>query len=144
MLYSRSRTRHRLARRLSWLVIASLTSVALFAPGTMSVSAASVAPIYLTADIDGDGKNDSNPTCADLDGLYGGSQTWAELEKINRDAGQRYAIGTITVSGVVDGQTLQLESTVGIDAVLVKAGSDETTPSTSSADGVAESPAARA
>ena len=45
MLYSRSRTRRRLARRLSWLVIASLTSVALFAPGATSVSAASVAPI---------------------------------------------------------------------------------------------------
>ena len=31
MLYSRSRTRQRLARKLSWLIIASLTSVALFA-----------------------------------------------------------------------------------------------------------------
>ena len=64
--------------------------MALFAPGTMSVSAASVAPIYLPADIDGDGKDDSNPTCADLDGLYGGTQTWAELEKTQRDAGQRH------------------------------------------------------
>ena len=47
MLYSRSRARSRLARRLSWLLVLSLTSVALFAPGAaIPVFAAdAVAPV---------------------------------------------------------------------------------------------------
>jgi hypothetical protein len=47
MLYSRSRARSRLARRLSWLVVLSLMTVALFAPGSaVPVFAAdAVAPV---------------------------------------------------------------------------------------------------
>ncbi len=122
MLYSRSRARSRLARRLSWLVVLSMASMALFAPGVSSVAAASVTPIFLPADIDGDGKDDSNPTCADLDGIYGGGQTWAELEKIdgNPTVG---TFGEITITAV-NGQTFSWTSTVGVDAVLVKAGDD--------------------
>ncbi len=45
MLYSRSRARSRLARRLSWLVVLSLTTVALVAPAT-AVRAAAPNPTY--------------------------------------------------------------------------------------------------
>ena len=123
MLYSRSRARSRLARRLSWLVVLSLTTVALVAPGAAApVSAASVAPIFLPADIDGDGKADANPTCEDLDGIYGGGQTWVELEKIDGSP-TNGTYGEITITGA-SGQTFSWSSTVPVDAVLVKAGSD--------------------
>ncbi len=115
MLYSRSRARSRLARRLSWLVVLSLVSMALFAPGA-AVQAASVAPVFL------DGDYGSNPTCGDLDGDFGGGQTWLELEKIDGNP----AVGTygeITITAV-SGQTFSWTSTVGVDAVLVKAGAD--------------------
>ncbi len=52
MLYSRSRTRHRLARKLSWLVVASITSIALFAPGATSSALALTGAIY-TSNFDG-------------------------------------------------------------------------------------------
>ncbi len=116
MFFSRSRARSRLARRLSWLVVLSLTSAALFAPGVSPVAAASVTPIFIEDD------HGPNPTCADLDGPFGGGQTWAELEKIdgNPTVG---TFGEITITAV-SGQTFSWTSTVGVDAVLVKAGSD--------------------
>jgi hypothetical protein len=47
MLYSRSRARSRLARRLSWLIVLSMTSVALFAPAAAApvFAADAVAPV---------------------------------------------------------------------------------------------------
>ena len=108
--------RSRLGRRLSWLVVASMTTVALVGPSASSVSAASVAPNFIGESF---GKN---PTCEDLDGAFGGGQTWTELEKIDgMPANGVY--GEITISGV-SGQTFSWSSTVGVDAVLVKAGSD--------------------
>ena len=116
-----AQTRSRIGRRLAWLATAGLTAAALLAPGATSVAAASVTPIFLPADIDGDGQADQNPTCAFLDGFYGGGQTWIEVAKF-----QPLANGTqngVTISGV-SGQVFDWSSTVGIDAVLVKAGSD--------------------
>jgi hypothetical protein len=112
---TRTRARPRLARKLSWLVVASLTGAALLAPAA-SVQAASVAPVFPG------GTLGANPTCADLAAAYGNGQTWLEIEKINgMPANGTY--GEITISGV-SGQTFSWTSTVGIDAVLVKAGSD--------------------
>jgi hypothetical protein len=112
---TRTGARPRLARKLSWLVVASLTGAALLAPAA-SVQAASVAPVFPG------GTLGANPTCADLAAAYGNGQTWLEIEKINgMPANGTY--GEITISGV-SGQTFSWTSTVGIDAVLVKAGSD--------------------
>ena len=107
--------RSRLGRRLSWLVVASMTTVALVTPGSV-VMAASVVPTFIGETY---GKN---PTCEDLDGAFGGGQTWAELEKINGMPADG-VYGEITIFGV-SGQTFSWSSTVGVDAVLVKAGSD--------------------
>jgi hypothetical protein len=110
---TRTRAHPRLARKLSWLVVASLAGAALFAP---SVRAASVAPIFPG------GTLGSNPTCSDLAAAYGNGQTWLELEKIDgMPADGTY--GEITISDV-SGQTFSWSSTVGVDAVLVKAGND--------------------
>ena len=117
------RYRHRLARRLSWLVIASLTSVALFAPGTLSVSAASVVPIPI---------NDGNPTCADFKVPYGGGQNWLQSKQDPPGNGTITVagFGTITVSNFQQSSSgtpgsFNWTSTFGIDAVFVKAGNDK-------------------
>ena len=110
-----ARTRSPLARKLSWLVVASMTTVALAAPGAVA-NAASVTPIYTG------GTQGPNPTCADLGAAYGGGQTWLQLEKIDgMPANGTY--GEITIYDV-SGQTFSWSSTVPVDAVLVKAGSD--------------------
>ena len=56
MLYSRSRARSRLARRLSWLVVLSITSVALFAPGVTTSALAGTTITHPTG----------NPSCTSL------------------------------------------------------------------------------
>src|SRR5687767_9938578 len=66
-----SRSRIRLARRLSWLLVAGMTTAALVGPSTSSVFAASVTPIPIS---------DGNPTCDDFDGVYGGGQPWLEVK----------------------------------------------------------------
>jgi hypothetical protein len=121
MLYSRSRARTRLARRLSWLLVLSLSSVALFAPGA-AVQAASVAPIAVS--------DDANPTCVDFADTYGGGQDWLETKSDPPGNGTITVagFGTITVSNFVQSSSdtpgsFDWTSTFGIDAVLVKAGS---------------------
>jgi len=116
MQTSISQRRSKLGRRLSWLVVAAMTTAALVGPSTTAVFAASVTPYAIGEEF---GKN---PTCEDLDGAFGGGQTWAELEKIDgMPANGVY--GEITIFNV-SGQTFSWSSTVGVDAVLVKAGSD--------------------
>ena len=117
MFSSRSRARSRLARRLSWLVVLSLTAAALFAPGAAAVSAASVAPVF----IGGDPRVQPDLRRPRRDSL-GGGQTWLELEKIDGNPSVG-TFGEITITAV-SGQTFSWTSTVGVDAVLVKAGSD--------------------
>ncbi len=108
-------TRSRLARRLSWLVVASLAIVALVAP-TTAVRAASVAPQFPG------GSLGQNPTCADLAAAYGNGQTWLELTKFEGQATNGSQDG-VTIFDAT-GDAFSWSSTIGIDAVLVKAGSD--------------------
>jgi hypothetical protein len=123
MLYSRSRARSRSARRLSWLIVLSLTSVALFAPGAL-VRAASVTPIPIS--------DNASPTCAELKVTYGGGQNWLETKSDPPGNGTITVagFGTITISNFVQSTSdtpgsFDWSSTFGIDAVLVKAGSDK-------------------
>jgi hypothetical protein len=116
------RHRHRLARRLSWLVVLSLMSVALFAPGTM-VQAASVAPIPIS---------DGNPTCSAFAVTFGGGQDWLEtkMDPAGNGTITVAGFGTITISNFVQSSSgtpgsFDWSSTFGIDAVLVKAGEDK-------------------
>ena len=114
--------RSRLARRLSWLVVLSLMSVALFAPGA-TVQAASVTPIAI---------NDGNPTCADFAVSHGGGQTWLETKSDPPGNGTITVagFGTITITSFTQSDSgtpgsFSWSSTFGIDAVFVKAGSDK-------------------
>ena len=117
--------RSRLARRLSWLLVLSLTSVALFAPGATSVSAAEPAAVYNSID---NPDLAGNPTCAAYDVTYGGGQTWQEVKK--DPAGNGVIVvegfGTITVTNFDNEggeKGFSWTSTFGIDAVLAKNGS---------------------
>jgi hypothetical protein len=118
-----ARTRSRLGRRLAWLVVLGLTITSLATPSA-SVLAASVAPIPIS--------NDASPTCADYDGTFGGGQTWLETKKDPPGNGTLTVagFGTITItnfqqSDSTDPGSFDWSSTFGIDAVLVKAGSDQ-------------------
>ena len=118
-----AQTRSQLGRRLAWLGILGLTITALAAPSA-SVRAASVAPIAIS--------NNSSPTCADYDGTFGGGQTWLEAKKDPPGNGTLTVagFGTITItnfqqSDSTDPGSFDWSSTFGIDAVLVKAGSDK-------------------
>ena len=115
-----NRARSRLARRLSWLVVASLTSAALFAPAA-TVQAASVAPIVIGGA--------SNISCGELDDTYGGGQTWNEFKLQDNDLangtdtidGKSVTISNFVASGGGAG-SFDWTSTFGVDAVLVKTG----------------------
>ena len=109
----RSATPHRATRRAGWLAAGLMVATATMAP---AASAASVTPVFLGEDYG------NNPTCLDLDGPFGGGQTWAELVKID-GMPSNGVYGSITIYGV-SGQTFSWTSTVGVDAVLVKAGSE--------------------
>jgi hypothetical protein len=122
MTSTRSGARPRLARRLSWLAVLSLTSAALFAPSS-TVLAASVDPIAISG---------GNPTCASFAGTYGGGQPWQEVKSDPPGNGTINVpgFGTITVSNFeqsVSGEpgSFDWSSTFGIDAVFVKAGSSK-------------------
>ena len=115
-MHTRSRAHSRLTRKLSWLAVASLTAAALFAPSAASVQAASVVPSFPG------GSLGQNPTCADLAAVYGNGQTWLELTKFEGQAEDGTQDG-VTIYDAT-GQTFSWSSTVGVDAVLVKAGSD--------------------
>jgi hypothetical protein len=119
-----ARTRTPLGRRLAWLVLVGLSMTALLAPGAAPALAASVAPIPIS--------NNSSPTCADFDGTFGGGQTWLEAKQDPPGNGTITVagFGTITVSNFVQSASgvpgsFNWSSTFGIDAVLVKAGSDK-------------------
>jgi hypothetical protein len=116
MQTSFTRKRSSLGRRLSWLVVAAMTTVALAAPGS-AVMAASVAPISIS--------DDANPTCGEYDGSYGGGQTWIEV-KSDPPGNESIVVagfGTINVTGF-GSNSFDWNANFGIDAVLVKAGSD--------------------
>jgi len=117
MSSTRSGARPRLARRLSWLAILSLTSAALFAPSATPVLAASVTPIAISS---------GNPTCATFDGTYGGGQSWQEVKSDPPGDGSINVpgFGTITVSNFDQSASgaagsFDWSSTFGVDAVFV-------------------------
>ena len=123
MSSTRSGARPRLARRLSWLAVLSLTSAALLAPAASPVLAASVTPIAISS---------GNPTCATFDATYGGGQTWQEVKSDPPANGSINVpgFGTITVSNFEQSASgepgsFDWSSTFGIDAVFVKAGSSQ-------------------
>jgi hypothetical protein len=102
---------------LSWLVVAGMTTAALVGPSSSPVLAASVAPIAIS--------DDANPTCGEFDGTYGGGQTWIEVKSDPPGNGSIVVagFGTINVTGY-GSNSFDWNSDFGIDAVLVKAGSD--------------------
>jgi Prealbumin-like fold domain len=119
----RSGARPRLARRLSWLAVLSLTTAALLAPSASPVLAASVSPIAVSG---------GNPTCATFAATYGGGQPWQEVKSDPPGNGtiNVAGFGTITVSNFEQSDSGQpgsfdWSSTFGIDAVFVKAGSSK-------------------
>ena len=120
-MLSRSGARSRLARRVSWLAVLSLTVAAFVAPAASPVLAASVPAIPI---------NSGNPTCSDFDGQYGGGQTWLETKDESPGNGTLdvSGFGTITISNFEasaagEPGSFDWSSTFGIDAVFVKAGS---------------------
>lgn len=105
-----------------------------FVPTNIGVArAATVNPVLAQVpDPKKEGEFLKNPTCADLDGVYGNGQTWSEV-KIDSGAledGSETKNGvTVNVATTKPGKpkevmTFNWSSTVGIDAVLVKAGSE--------------------
>ena len=126
MLYSRSRARSRLARRLSWLLVLSLTSVALFAPGA-TASALGADPVTTVTSLT-DASLAGNPSCTSVEASYANGQDWNEFKLEGADLGN----GTVTQ----DGQSITItsfdnslptrgftwSSTFGVDAVIIKTG----------------------
>jgi hypothetical protein len=113
----------RQVRRFAWLGVLSLAAAALFFP-TGSAIAASVTPVPIS--------NNSSPTCADFAATLGGGQTWLEAKKDPPGNGTITVagFGTITISNFEQSSSgnpgsFDWSSTFGIDAVLVKAGSDK-------------------
>ena len=126
MLYTRFRARSRLARRLSWLTVLSLMSVALFAPaGAATALGADPVATYTSLDVPALA---GNPSCNDVEGTYGNGQDWNEfkLEGADLANGSTTIDGrTVTISGFdggAPGQGFSWTSDFGIDAVIVKTG----------------------
>ena len=118
-MHPRSRARTRLARKLSWLAVASLTSAALLAPSASPVRAGVVVT----------DPGSGNPDCAalgyslefkiDTGDLENRTYVWNEGGVVKGDwTGQ-----SITISGLsANGQVFDWASTLPVSAVLVKAG----------------------
>ena len=112
-------TQRLLARRLTWLVVAALATMALFAPVAIS-NAASVTPTHPTG----------NPTCADFGYSLSFKIDTGDLENTTYAEGDTFVVTNwdgqeITISGLsADGQTFDWSSTLPVSAVLVKAGND--------------------
>jgi hypothetical protein len=126
MLYSGSRARSRLARRLSWLVVLSLTSVALFAPG-VTTSALGADPVATYTSLT-DASLAGNPTCNSVEGAYASGQDWNEFKLEGADLGNGSVTvdgKTVTISGFDGDPTAQgfsWTSNFGVDAVIIKTG----------------------
>ena len=129
MTHSRTPGRSRLARRLSWLVVASLTSAALFAPG-----AASAAHPVVPVTSETDARLAGNPNCADstggnpagLDDWYGTGQVWLEAKLDAAPSALATVVvpaGTVTITSWDPAtKTFSWTSTFGIDAAFIKSG----------------------
>jgi hypothetical protein len=80
-------------------------------------SAASVEPIVVTGD--------GNPSCGELAADFGGGQTWIEIKLEGNDLSNGpHTVGGVTVTlSNVTSHSFDWSATVGIDSVLVKAGS---------------------
>jgi hypothetical protein len=127
MFASRSRARSRLARRLSWLVVLSLTTAAVFAPGTASVAlgADPVATYTSLQDTDLAG----NPSCNTVEGLgYSNGQDWGEFKLEGADLGNgstTVGSNTITITlfdNALPARGFTWTSNFGVDAVIIKTG----------------------
>ncbi len=113
--------------RKKWLGMGGLLAAGLLGAATLAgaASAASVEPILIPGA--------DNVSCAELDDMYGGGQTWMEF-KIDAPGGViangTYPVGTygsITISNFAPANpptagSFDWSSTFGIDAVLVKTG----------------------
>jgi hypothetical protein len=117
--------RSRLARKLSWLVVASMTTVALAAPGAALVSAAEPVAVYtsdVTTSLAG------NPTCNTVEVTYGGGQDWNEFKLEGADLGNGTTTdGSMTVTITNFDNSLPTRgftwsSNFGVDAVIIKTG----------------------
>jgi hypothetical protein len=82
-------------------------------------SAASVEPILVTGD--------GNPSCGELAADFSGGQTWIEIKLEGDDLSDGpHTVGGVTVTlSNVTSHSFDWSATVGIDAVLVKAGSSD-------------------
>lgn len=108
------------------LLVFGLIFGSLLAMNVHTTNAASVTPVFLP------GASNSDKTCAVLDNLFGGGQTWLEF-KIQDDSPQP---GDILGDGTFNDGSLEVEisnftptsfdwsSNFGVDAVVVKSGSD--------------------
>ena len=118
-----AQTRSRLGRRLAWLVVVSITLSAILLPGAALVSAATTVT-----------NPPGNPTCAGLgyslsfkidtgdlvNAVYGDGDGAEDNDVVTNWDEQE-----ITISGLsADGQTFDWDSTLPVNAVLVKAGTD--------------------
>ncbi|HYH93004.1 MAG TPA: hypothetical protein VD763_07580 [Candidatus Saccharimonadales bacterium] len=120
MFASKTRGRH-VARRLSWLVVAGLTTAALLAPASV--------PAVLAGTVITD-PGTGNPTCADLGYSLSFKIDTGDLE--NKTYTEATSVvetnwdgQEITLSNLSDdGQTFDWASTLPVSAVLVKAGND--------------------
>jgi hypothetical protein len=57
-------------RRVGWLAVAAMATLALVGPAAGPAAAASVQPIPIS---------EGNPTCGDFNSTYGGGQTWLQV-----------------------------------------------------------------
>jgi hypothetical protein len=117
--------RSRLARKLSWLVVASMTTVALAAPGAALVSAAEPVAVYtsdVTTGLAG------NPSCNSVEVTYAGGQDWGEFKLEGADLGNgSTSVGgnTITITNFdndLPTRGFTWSSNFGVDAVIIKTG----------------------
>ena len=126
MFSSRSRARSRLARRLSWLVVLSLTSAALFAPGAASVALGADPVATYTSLQDSDLAG--NPSCNSVEAEYAGGQDWGEFKLEGADLGNgstTVGSNTITITNFDNSlptRGFTWTSNFGVDAVIIKTG----------------------
>lgn len=115
-----ARRRASMFRRIGWLAIAAMATLALAGPAAGPVLGASVPPIFI--------EGAANVSCSDLDDTYGNGQTWSEFKLQGDDlADGAYTIGdlTVTISNFTapgEQGSFDWSSSFGVDAVLVKTG----------------------
>jgi hypothetical protein len=118
-LNGKTRGRKVLLAGLAALSIASAVVAGIALRWTDHADAASVVPAQASG---------ANPTCDDLDDIYGNGQTWSGFSTGGSPTSTTYTVpgrGTITIVAH-PGTTFTIDwtSNFGIDAVMIKQGSD--------------------